>query len=188
MCACVCARVQHVPWVHDPPMMRGATPLVPKHPARGDQRRPLCTFTKLQVLTRLSQGLTTALPPARHHHRALFLCSSASADDRSASPPSLPPLAVGKGHLRLGEGRPLGPWAQWHPPEAFASPGAARASLPLFSASLSTSLHGDKMLFLSRYQSRLAVFFSSLQPCPSLSPTHRHTSQPLRDPLSPPLV
>lgn len=144
------------------------------HPARGPTGASLHPVKKHRVAD------YAAWPPLgpQPQHRSLFLCSSTPATDRSASPLSLPPLAAGKGHLRLGEGRPMGPWVPWHPAEAFTPAVAPRALLSLVSLSpfLLLSIHRDKWQSLSLdgrsgSQSILSLFFPSLVSCLRLSHT-----------------
>lgn len=116
--------------------------------------------------------------------------------DPLASPPSpRPPQAAGKGHLRLGEGRPTGPWARWHPPEAFTPAVLSRISLSLLlsipSGQIAVALFG----LAPGSQSSLSLFFSSLASCLSLSPIQAYQPAPggtrcllLWSNLSPPTV
>lgn len=97
------ARAWHTPSVPDPvcpPATRRCHSPPHSHPARG------LTGASLHPVKKHRVADYAAWPPLgpQPQHRSLFLCSSTPATDRSASPLSLPPLAAGKGHLRLGGG------------------------------------------------------------------------------------
>lgn len=188
----VYARAWHTPSVPDPvcpPRPEGATPLLIATLQEGPPAPPYTQSKSTGWLT-MRPGHRSGPQP---QHRSLFLCSSTPATDRSTSPLCLPPLAAGKGHLRLGGGATHGTLASVASSRGLHTGGGSRPCCPWFLCPLPTSLRPPGQMAVAVFGPALGFpvhsFFILSFPrvLPETLP-HTHTSQPLGSPLSLPLV